>query len=221
MATYPKTPEELFKSNWKEKIRFIIFNFHLNEPIEDTLGDVFYFMVKRDYLAKWNPALGGSFSTYIYKFVANLCCVKHHRSHTVGGLAIEGARRLVTTTEDDKGSYIPGTVDEERIYVVNNYDTSNEVSYDYLVQSIERILAKPRYKEHSYGEWNGEQIPRSMLQVFRYIEREDLDVKEIAQRFQTSQEFVYSLVRKMQTVLRESHLSTTYDLKRYGKGVSK
>ena len=221
MATYPKTAEELFKSDWKEKIRFIIFNFHLNEPIEDTLGDVFYFMVKRDYLAKWNPALGGSFSTYIYKFVANLCCVKHHRSHTVGGLAIEGARRLVTTTEDAKGSYVPGTVDEERIDVVNNYDTSNEVSYAYLVQSIERILAKPRYKEHSYGEWKGEQIPRSMLQVFRYIEREDLDVKEIAQRFQTSQEFVYSLVRKMQTVLRESHLSTTYDLKRYGKGISK
>lgn len=221
MATYPKTAEELFMSDWKEKIKFIIFNFHLNEPIEDTLGDVFYFMVKRDYLAKWNPALGGSFSTYIYKFVANLCCVKHHRSHTVGGLAIEGARRLVTTTEDDKGSYVPGTVDEERIGVVNNYDTSNEVSYAYLVKSIEIILAKPRYKEHSYGEWKGEQIPRSMLQVFRYIEHEDLDVKEIAQRFQTSQEFVYSLVRKMQTVLRESHLSTTYDLKRYGKRVSK
>ena len=104
---------------------------------------------------------------------------------------------------------------------MTNYDTSNDVSYDFLVKSIERILAKPRYKEHSYGEWKGEQIPRSMLQVFRYIEREDLDVKEIAQRFQTSQEFVYSLVRKMHTVLRESHLSVTYDLKRYGKGVSK
>ena len=83
MATYPKTPEELFKSDWKEKIRFIIFNFHLNEPIEDTLGDVFYFMVKRDYLAKWNPALGGSFSTYIYKFVAHCWRFSNRRRETL------------------------------------------------------------------------------------------------------------------------------------------
>lgn len=220
MASYPKTPQELFQSDWNAKIRSIVVKFRLNEPVEDTMGDIFMLLVKRDYLSKWNPALGGSFPTYIYKFVSNICLIKYHRSHTVGGLAIEGAFSIMQGNIDDENggsSFVPGTIDEARLRFSDTPDTDSDASYDKLVQEIERILSNFRYKEHSYGEWEGKQIPRSMLQVFRYIEQEDLDVKEIAERFQTSAEFVYSLIRKMQTVLRESHLSKTYNLENYGK----
>lgn len=193
MATYPTTVEELVKSGWYSKLKTLVSNFHLNEPVEDTLGDILLEMLEKDYLGRWNSKCG-SYSNWLYTFSANVCKKKYNRSNSKGGRAIEGASSLQSSSEND--DFTVGVFFEETLNV--DVEDNNSLDYNLLVEEINKILAA--YPAHSSNEYEGVVYPRDMKTVFNLL-KEEYQPKEIAVLFGTSVEFIYTLIRRMRPLI--------------------
>lgn len=193
-STYPKSVAALVESPWYPKLKTLVANFKLNEPIEDTLGDIMLDMLQKKYLERWNPQ-SGSYSNWLYTFAANVCRKKYNRSNTRGGKAIEGAAAITYTSATD--DLTPGVFYEETLQVEDN---TQEKTFDYasLCEEIDNILAQ--YPAHSTNEFEGVVYERDMRTVFALM-RQDFTPKEIAERFNTSIEFIYTLIRRMRKLL--------------------
>ena len=197
MATqsqYPTTVEDLVKSPWYQKLKTLVKNFRLNEPLEDTLGDIFVAMLEKEYLSRWSPK-AGSYSNWVYTFAANVCKKKYNRSNSKGGRAIEGAATLQSTSNDNEDSVI-GIFFEERL----NAEQADDRGYDYnlLVEEIEKILsAYPAYSSNTH---EGVTYQRDMKTVFSLL-KDEFQPKEIAVLFDTSVEFIYTLIRRMRPII--------------------
>ena len=191
--SYPRNVEELVRSSWYPKLKTLVSNFHLNEPIEDTLGDILLEMLEKKYLERWEPS-AGSYSNWIYTFSANVCKKKYNRSNTRGGLAIEGASSLHSSSENDD---IPiGVFFEETLQVESSdFDSAD---YSLLCDELSRILEA--YPAHSSNVHQGVTYQRDMRTVFDLL-RQEYQPKEIAELFGTSVEFIYTLIRRMRPII--------------------
>jgi len=196
MATskYPKSVAALVESPWYPKLKTLVVNFKLNEPVEDTLGDILLDMLEKKYLERWNPQ-AGSYSNWLYTFAANICKKKYNRSNTRGGKAIERAASITYTSESD--DLVPGVLFEETLQIEDG-EPEKTFDFDSLCDEIDRILAQ--YPAHSTNEFEGVEYARDMRTVFALI-RQEYTPKEIAERFNTSIEFIYTLIRRMRSLL--------------------
>lgn len=193
MATYPTTVEDLVKSSWYSKLRTLVSNFHLNEPIEDTIGDILLEMLEKNYLGRWN-AKCGSYSNWLYTFAANVCKKKYNRSNSKGGRAIEGAATLQSSSEND--DFTVGVFFEETLNV--EVEDNHSLDFNLLVEEIEKILSA--YPAHSSNEHEGVVYNRDMKTVFTLL-KDEYQPKEIAELFGTSVEFIYTLIRRMRPLI--------------------
>lgn len=193
-TTYPRTVAALVESPWYQKIKTLVVNFKLNEPVEDTVNDILLDMMQKKYLERWDPK-SGSYSNWLYTFASNICRKKYNRSNTRGGKAIEGAASITYTSSSD--DLVPGLFYEETLQVE---DSEPEVTFDFpaLCAEIDSILSK--YPAHSTNEFNGKVYQRDMLTVFHLLKQE-FTPKEIAECFNTSIEFIYILIRRMRKLL--------------------
>lgn len=190
---YPRTVEQLVKSSWYPKLKTLVSNFHLNEPIEDTLGDILLEMLEKKYLERWVPS-SGSFSNWIYTFAANLCKKKYNRSNTKGGIAIERASSIQVQSESENppiGIFFEDTLELES----GDFD---RVEYALLCDELNKVLAE--YPAHSSNVHKGITYNRDMRTVFNLL-REEYQPKEIAELFGTSVEFIYTLIRRMRPII--------------------
>ena len=190
---YPRNVEELVRSSWYSRLKTLVSNFRLNEPIEDTLGDILLEMLEKKYLERWEPS-AGSYSNWIYTFSANVCKKKYNRSNTKGGLAIEGASSIHSSAENDDMPI--GVFFEETLKVESkDYD---EAEYSLLCEELDRILSA--YPAHSSNVHEGIVYDRDMKTVFKLL-RQEYQPKEIAELFGTSVEFIYTLIRRMRPII--------------------
>jgi len=188
---YPKTVEEFMLSKWFSKIATIIRSFHLNEPLEDTIQDVLCSMVQKNYVARWDPVLGGSFANWIYTFVINLCRQKYNRSNSRGGRRIERALSIEQTFNDESEplrSQIPGP--------------SASPEFRLKIDEIRRILRQPEFKHHSVHECGGVVYTRCPATIFDLI-LVGLSQKDIAERLGTSKTYIYSQMKRIRPVVLE------------------
>lgn len=195
----PRTVEDLVRSIWYKRLRTLVSNFRLSEPIEDTLGDIVLELIEKDYLARWTPE-AGSYSNWLYTFAGNICKKKYNRSHTRGGFAIENAASLSYTTSENE-EFGQGVVFEEYLPtdIVLSICAEESADYNILVEQIEKMLEK--FPAHSQNVYEGVIYSRDMKTTFRLI-REEYQPKEIAEFFGTSVEFVYTLIRRIRPLVK-------------------
>lgn len=194
----PRTIEEFVSSVWYKRLRTLVSNFHLAEPVEDTVGDIIVELIEKDYLKRWT-ADAGSYSNWIYTFAGNICKKKYNRSHTRGGYAIENAASLSYTTSENE-EFGKGVAFEEFLPtdVVISICAEESTDYNILVEQIEKMLEK--FPAHSQNTYEGVIYSRDMKTTFKLI-REEYQPKEIAEFFGTSVEFIYTLIRKMRPIV--------------------
>lgn len=199
--TYPTTIEAFINSVWYKKVTTLVSNYRLNEPVEDTMGDIVLALIEKDYLARWDKD-AGSYSNWIYTFAGNLCKKKYKRSHTIGGFAIENAKSIASKNDDDPASRIGkmNEVNEDCDPDLAKFTISSEASVNYqsLVKEMNRILSS--YPANSTNEFNGVVYERDMKTILNLL-LNDIPAKQIAVMFATSECFVYTLIRKMRTIL--------------------
>lgn len=188
---YPETVEEFMLSKWFPKIGTIIRSFHLNEPPEDTIQDVLCSMVQKNYVARWDPALGGSFANWIYTFVINMCRQKYNRSNSRGGRRIERALSIEQTFDEESqplGDMLPGP------------PVSPEFSIK--IDEVRRVLRQPEFKHHSVHECGGIIYTRCPATIFDLI-LAGLSQTDIAERLGTSKTYIYSQMKRIRPVVSE------------------
>lgn len=197
MKNYPKTIEDFVKSPWSKKLKTLISNFKLNEPAEDVYNDIICELIEKDYLKRWNPKYG-SYSNWIYTFASNICKKKYNRSNSKGGKAIEGARSI-TYSSGSEEEFTSGVLFEELLVLDTTAPSADaDVAFNQMCALIERELSK--FPANSTNEYEGKVYERDMKTVFNML-REGYSPKEIAERFATSVEFIYVLIRRMRPIV--------------------
>lgn len=190
---YPTTIEAFAKSGWIKKLNTLVFKFHLNEPVEDTVQDILMKMIETDYLSTWEPSKG-SYSNWVYTLALNHCRKYYRRSNTKGGKAIEGAAAIEADSKNDE--FIPGVVRESTLGCADAF-----VESSIFIEELTELVST-KFTAHSSHEFDGVVYNREPGTVFKLIIHEDLDPKEVAERFGTSVEFVYSLIRKLRPIIK-------------------
>lgn len=224
MTEHPSNVKELFEDPvWCKKIRLVITKFRTRDDVEDVFQEVFLLMFSRkdpdnlgrDYVQRWSPDGGGSFSNWIYTFVFNLCSKKATRSNTAGGRVIERALAMVQRGTNQE---FPerGTIFAEEISGKLELDPD-------LAMSCEHIVAKLRksspanswveFTEEGYFVHNrkgekkfvaeevdpslvGKTVDRDVATVFMGL-LSGFEPADIAAMLKTSRQFVYLLCKDL------------------------
>lgn len=187
----PKNVEELYCSGWKEYLLYSIRKYSLkdvNNSPEDLLQDMILQLAEKQYIEKYDPSVS-DFTVYLHTFVKNFMSKPYNREHhTVYGQGIVNASPIYPYADDSDDSSVAISPD------VLSSGEGDFTDYVCLVQSLEKDLAEIKTK--SKIEYNGKTIDRNPLTVYRLM-REGYEVKDIAEMFGTSKQFVYTLRRKI------------------------
>lgn len=186
---YPNSVEEFLASDWSNRVKTAIESFHLHEDPEDTMQDILVALHKINYLARWDSTKG-SFSGWLYTFVNNILRIKYNRSNTKGGRRIENAVSLDIESED--GDTFSDLIAD-----------SNFVSPDWslILEEIRSILSTDEFAPCSSNIFEGIEYFRSALTVFDLIVYKGFSVVDISTRFNTSPQFIYSLLKRIRPVV--------------------
>lgn len=191
----PSTLEEFVNSGWYSKLHTLVSKYRLTEPIEDVMQDIMMELACKQYVERYVPE-SGSFSNWIYTFAGNICKKKYNRSHTKGGYAIETAY-TIEPSPISEASFKKGAVFEDMMESSIFEDGELSITISQIEQELKKI------KGSSSNEFEGVVYQRDAVTVFRLLVQ-DYSAKEIAERFHTSVEFVYTLLRKIRTVCTEN-----------------
>ena len=195
----PKNLEELYCSGWKDYILYHIRKYSLhdvNNSPEDLLQDIMVQMAEKNYLEKYDPEVS-EFTVYLHTFIKNFMSRPYNKEHkTVNGYNIVNRLSLVITDPD----LVDGVSDSGDVVsseVLDNGD-GDFTEYLCLKQALEKDLNE--IKSKSQIEYNGKVINRNPLTVYNMLQ-EGYDIKEIAEIFGVSKQFVYNLRKKVVDVI--------------------
>lgn len=190
-TSYPTTMENFLASEWVSIVKSIIHKFNLNEDEEDVFQDVISLMLTRNYLGRWDGSKGSYFS-WVYTFVFNLCCQKFNRSNTKPGRAIEGAVRL--------DQFINNENEEE---VLGICIQKHPVAVDFFlrIEEIIKILSDKQFEAHTYTVYQGKELPRSPRKVFELVVFDNLTPREVAEIMNTSLTWVYNQLKCIRSIV--------------------
>ena len=187
----PKTVEELYCSGWKEYLLYHIRRYNLNDAThspEDILQDMIVDMIRYNFLERYDPERT-EFIRYIKIFVRNFMSkvyAKENRNPT--GKSIINAASLVNESLSEI-EYDSNVVSYDSVGATENFD-----DYVCLMESMENDLKE--IKATSMVQYNGMEIKRDPYTLYRLL-LAGYDVKEIAEIFGTSRQFVYGLRKKI------------------------
>jgi len=188
----PRTVEEFLESPWASKVNVVIYRFYLNEPVEDTFQDVVLSLLQKDYLARWDIKLGGSFGNWLYTFVIHMCLQKRKRSNTRGGKAIEKARSINRAGKTAEGEDC-----------VMDLKARPDLPLDFWlrVEEVQQVLSLDTFAYFSSVEYKNVIYNRCPLTIFNLIVEEGLTPAEIASRLKTSVTWVYGQINRIRPVI--------------------
>jgi hypothetical protein len=192
-AEFPQTIEEFAASEWVEWIRRYIYMFHLRELVEDTVQDVLTSMATKNYVSRWDPSKGGSFSNWIFTFVRNMCLIKKKKSSSRGGTAIETAKSLEFSF--DEGSMIRNTLvcEEDELPIDHNL----------RMEELLTILGRSEYAASSSNTHEGKHYERDILTIFSLMVFDRLSAKQVAFVLDTTPQWIYLKLKKIRPLVRE------------------
>ena len=187
----PQSLEDLYNSGWKEYLIYHISRYALNDvnnSVEDLLQDMMVQMAKTKFIEKYDPERT-EFIKYLKTFIRNFMSKVYHREHdTKNGEKIINAAGIVNSPEEVEESS-GNVVCSEALGESSGYE-----DYMCLVQSLEQDLEQIR--SDSTVEYQGETFTRDPFTVYKLLSS-GYDVKDIAEIFGTSKQFVYSLRKKL------------------------
>lgn len=187
----PKTVEELYNSGWKNYILYHIRKYVLydvNNSPEDLLHDLMVQLLKTNYLSKFDPEKS-EFTMYLYSFIKNYMSKPYNREHKTrnGGNIVNHASLVPTMNEAMESDNL---VSHESLAG----ETGDFTDYVCLIQSLEADLEQ--IKSDSTVEYNGVTLSRDPLTVYKLF-CAGYEVKDIAEMFGTSKQFIYALRKKI------------------------
>lgn len=190
----PKTVEELYSSGWKEYLLYHIRRYNLNDinnSPEDVLQDMLLQMIRFDFLAKYDPERT-DFIKYLKIFIRNFMSKIYAKEHnTKHGDNIINAVSLVETTDES------GEADGRTMTFDLGGSSEGFEDYVCLIQSFEEDLKE--IKATSTVLYHGKEIKRDPYTLYKLLVT-GYSVKEIAEIFGTSKQFVYGLKKKLYAV---------------------
>ena len=184
----PKNLEDLYNSGWKDYMLYYIRKYNLNDvnnSPEDLLQDMLVQMAETGYVEKYDPSISG-FSGYLSVFIRNFMSCPYVREHHTGYGRLVNAVHInysdVTEDSFDPHLEVPSSI-------IPNKD-GDFTDYVCLMDSIENDLKQIKTK--SCINYNGKTVMRSPLTVYKLL-KEGYTIKDIAEIFGTSKQFVYTL----------------------------
>lgn len=192
----PKTLDEFYNSGWKEYLLYHIRRYQLNDvnhSPEDLLQDMMVQMARTNYIEKFDPEVAqGNFMFYIKVFLQNFMSKPYAKEHrTKHGQNIVNHLSLVNVTDQEEAS--PMEIDYDSV----GYNESSE-DLICLLDTIESGLRQ--IKTESAVEYNGVVLNRDPFTVYKML-LSGYEIKEIAEIFGTSKQLVYSLRKKILSVV--------------------
>ena len=192
----PKNLEELYNSGWKEYMLYHIKKYSLrdiNHSPQDLLHDMMIQLAITGYLDNYDPNVS-EFTVYLHTFIKNFMSKPYNKEHkTVNGGKIVNAVPIVATDVD--------SVDNPDVVTYDTIGSSDGDFTEYLClsQTLEADLES--IKSKSKVDYNGKVLKRTPSTVYKLLQA-GYDVKEIAEIFGTSKQFVYTLRNKIIGVVR-------------------
>ena len=188
----PQSLEDLYNSGWKEYILYHIRKYSLhdvNNSPEDLLQDMMVQMASTGFVEKFNPEIS-EFTKYLHTFIKNFMSKPYNKEHKTpyGNLVNHMSIGIGSNDQDGQDAY---TISCERLSGSNTGDFTNYVC---LVQSLDSDLKKIR--EESVVDYDKTKPVRDSYTVYKLL-MNGYDVKDIADLFGTSKQFVYSLRKKL------------------------
>jgi len=193
ILSIPSSMTEFVQSPWYPKLFTLVKNFRLNDPVEDVVNDILLDMLEKGYIERWDSSMG-SFSNWIYTFSGNVCKKKYNRSHTNGGTKIEYALSI-ENSPDSEDSFRKGVVFEDML----EGNMVEDGGFNLFLGELREILTV--YKASSSNVFDGIEYSRDSLTVLELLLK-DYSVKEIAEAFGTSIEFIYILIRRIRSIIK-------------------
>lgn len=193
----PKNIEEFIADGWLEVIEvYIRRHYNLKDCLnttEELVNDVLLSLIEKEYIEKYNEESEGAidFQPYILIFTRNFISSRVKReNNTKNGQAILMANSLQNSLPEDESQM------ERGVTYVESVQLQEEVDFDFnlLLDDIRKDLKV--WKAHSSVEWQGKEISRDPSTVFEFL-LNDISVAEIANIFQTSNQFIYNLIKKI------------------------
>lgn len=190
----PATIEELIKYGWDGLMRKKIASYKLydiNSSVDDIMQDMYVQMLRTDFLGKYDPN-GRAFEVYLVVFIRNFMNKLYKRENTSKhGKDILFAKGIDNTAaEDNEGNMDTAVISMEHM----QDDSANFESFLLLVESLREELKQ--FKANSSVEYNGVTLDRDPATVFELI-KDGYAPKDIAEMFETSDAFIYLLLKKI------------------------
>lgn len=174
---------ENFMKEWDSKLEATIRGFRLHEDIEDVKAQIYLELLEKQYLDRFDDEKS-TISTWVYGFVKNSLRKKYHKNNRdfiYNGVSIM----------DDYDEEAVGQALFLDIFV--NDTEQDEIDLRLIVEDILKVLSKECYAAHSYSSTG---IPRDMKTV-AIMFLEGYTPKEISEKFETSVQFVYKLIKRI------------------------
>jgi RNA polymerase sigma factor (sigma-70 family) len=174
---------ENFITEWDSKLEVTIRNYKLKDDVEDIKNQIYLELFEKKYLDRFDDEKA-TISTWVYGFVKNSLRKRYHKNRR--DLIYNGISIMDDYEEDAVG----------RALFLNIFVTDlqeDETMLKLAIEDIISILSKECYAAHSYSSTG---IPRDMKTVATMF-LEGLTPKEIAERFETSVQFVYKLIKRI------------------------
>lgn len=189
----PHNVEELIQYGWVDLMRLKVKSWTLNDvnnSIEDIIQDMLVQMISNGFLEKYDPEQR-AFEVYLIIFIRNFMTKRFKKENlSRNGHKIIFAKSVEMNMPENKEDMNGDVEYLERM----EDESSNFESYTVLVQSIRDELKQ--FKANSSVVHNGVEYQRDPLTVFELL-KDGLSVKEIAELFETSSQFIYLLIKKI------------------------
>lgn len=177
---------ENFMTEWDSKLEATIRGFKLKEDIEDVKQQLYLELLEKQYLDRFDDEKS-TIATWVYGFVKNSLRKKYHRNKR--DFIYNGVSII-----DDFDEEAVGDALFLNIFATDAFEEEIEqMNMKFIVEDILRILSAECYAAHSYSSTG---IPRDMKTVVVMF-LQGLTPKDIADRFETSVQFVYKLIKRI------------------------
>ena len=192
----PKTLDEFYNSGWKEYLLYHIRRYELNDvnhSPEDLLQDMMVQMARTNYIEKFDPTVAqGNFMFYIKVFLQNFMSKPYAKEHrTKNGQRIVNHLSLVNVSDMEDAS--PMEIDYDSVGFSDSFE-----DVTCLLHALEGDLKQ--IQTDSEIEYNGNVLNRDPFTVYKML-LSGYEIKEIAEIFGTSKQLVYSLRKKILSVV--------------------
>lgn len=178
VTQYPTSVEAFMQSKWEGKVKSMIGTFNLLDDKEDLFQDIVTAMLEKNYLERWDESKG-AYSTWLYMFVRNFLRKRFNHDFCQTGKKLAGAIRLDKNIDETPLSQLFAVEERDNLF-------------------IKELLAKfatEKFAANSTNQKDGVEYNRDVLTVCKLMLAGD-SVKEVATKFGTSVQFIYTLLKR-------------------------